>query len=185
VENFSDEQLVKNYLKGNDEALEFLVQKYLKPMYNFVFKYMHTAEAAEDVTQEAFLKIWKNIRKFNGKYKFKTWAFTVAKNTALDHLKKKGFVALAADNNEENPIEKILVGYEPLPEEAMAKIEDAQMVNRAVQRLPEKYGRVLSLYYKNQLNFREISEALNESIHTIKTRHLRALIYLKKELRQK
>ena len=185
MKNLADEQLVKNYLKGDPAALEFLVQKYLKPMYNFVFKYMHTPEAAEDVTQEAFLKIWKNIGKFNSKYKFKTWAFTVAKNTALDHLKKKGFVALSSENSEGTPIEKILASYEPLPEEAMEKLEDAQMVGRAVQRLPEKYSRVLSLYYQNQLNFREISQILKASIHTIKTHHRRALIYLKKELRDK
>ncbi len=184
MENLSDEKLVKNYLKGDKQAMEFLVQKYLKPMYNFVFKYMHTTEAAEDVTQEAFLKIWKNIKKFNGKYKFKTWAFTVAKNTALDHLKKKGFVALSQEDPAEGGLENILASYEPLPEEAMAKIQDAQMVGRAVNSLPQKYSRVLALYYQNQLNFREISEILKESIHTIKTRHRRALIYLKKTIQR-
>jgi len=175
MQNQTDEQLVKDYLNGNQLALEQLIQRHLSGIYNFVFKYVHTIAESEDVTQEAFIKIWKNLNKFNRQYKFKTWAYTIAKNTALDHLKQKGVVPLSEIMDE-------LVSPLPLPEKIMGQIQDVQMINHAVGRLPLKYREVVNLYYRDELNFREIAELLKESINTVKTRHRRALMHLKQML---
>jgi len=187
MDSYTDEQLVKIYLKnGGEQALEILIKRYLNPLYNFAFKYTHSQAAAEDVAQEAMVKIWRNIKKFNHKYKFKTWAYTVTKNTALDYLKKKN-LSPVADNqtSEDNSLMDNLISREILPQEAMEQIDDINMVSLGIAKLPNKYQQVLSLYYNNQLNFREIAELLKESIDTIKTRHRRAVIYLKKELLDK
>lgn len=182
MENFSDEQLVKSYLAGNDAAMDILVLRHMAGIYNFVFKYVHDRSTAEDVTQDAFLKIWKNIKKFKSQYKFKTWAYTIAKNTALDQLKRKGFVAIANEQGEPEDLalSKALVSEDPLPEELMMKLDDAALVSRSLAKLPGKYREILDLYYLKQLNFREISELLRQSINTIKTRHRRAVMQLKK-----
>ena len=186
MENWTDEQLVKSYLKGQEACLEMLLQRHMPGLFNFVFKYTHNQSEAEDVTQEAFVKIWKNLKKFNPKYKFKTWAYTIAKNTALDSLKKKGFTALTNDDKTEDvALSKALVSPDPLPEQLMMSIDDAGMVNRAMQKLPPKYRQVIDLYYHGQFNFREIAGMLKESINTIKTRHRRAVIHLKKEISEK
>lgn len=187
MDNLSDEQLVKRYLKGDPSALEILVRRYLKPLYNFVFKYMHTAAETEDVTQDAFLKIWKNLKTFNKKFKFKTWAYTIAKNTALDALKKKGLVPFSEMNDPDsrNDFAETLVDYRPLPEQALQQMENVELVSRAVAQLPEKYQNIVSLYYHQGLNFREIAESLRLSINTVKTRHRRALVYLKRDLVEK
>lgn len=186
MKNLSDEQLVSAYLKGDEQALENLIARYLSPLYNFAFKYVHSQAAAEDVVQDSILKIWRNLKKFNGKYKFKTWAYTITKNTALDFLKKKGLVPLTeAEDLEQNSFVSALASPAPLPEELMHKVDDAEMVNLAVGKLPSKYRQVLDLYYQHDLNFRQISELLKESIDTIKTRHRRAVIYLKKNLLDK
>jgi len=177
--NITDEQLVANYIKGDESALEELIARHLNPMYNFVFKYVHIEAVAEDVTQEAFVKIWKNIRKFDQKKKFKTWAYTIAKNTALDHLRQKGMIAFSELENTE------FASRNPLPEESMDKLADMQVMGHAVSKLPTKYRQVVNLYYNDELNFREIAELLSESINTIKTRHRRALIYLKQRLSDK
>jgi len=185
LNNLNDEQLISKYLSGDQSAFEFLIQRYLNQIYNFVFKYVHTAAEAEDVTQEAFLKIWKNLKRFDLQRKFKTWAFTIAKNTALDHLKKKGLVAfseLSFEDGAENSFEASLVSSAPLPENAFEKIEQIAMVGHAVAKLTPTQKEVLDLYYKKGLNFREISEFLKQSINTVKTRHRRALIFLKKHL---
>ncbi len=85
----TDEQLIKNYLIGDNKALELLIKRYLTPIYNFVLRYVKNTSEAEDVTQEVFVKVWKNLKKFNDNYKFKSWLYTIAKNTSLDYLKKK------------------------------------------------------------------------------------------------
>jgi RNA polymerase sigma-70 factor (ECF subfamily) len=74
------------------------------------------------------------------------------------------------------------VSYETLPDEALAKIQDINMIGRAVDKLPDIYRQVISLYYHNQLNFREIAGLLGQSINTIKTRHHRARALLKRNL---
>ncbi len=183
MQNQTDEQLVKAYLKGNEQALELLVERYLSPLYNFAFKYVHTPAAAEDVVQEALVKIWKNINKFNKKFKFKTWAYTITKNTALDHLKKKGMVAVPEGTDEQHSqLLEALVSHDPLPQQAMEAIDNAVMVKTAVAKLPGKYRQIISLYYDQGFNFREIAQNLKESINTIKTRHRRAVLYLKKQI---
>ncbi len=85
----SDENLVTDYLKGDKKALEILIGRYLKPIYNFLYRYTGDVAEAEDITQEAFVRAWKNIRKFDRNKKFKTWIFGIAKNAAIDFLRKK------------------------------------------------------------------------------------------------
>jgi len=89
MENYRDEQLIANYLKGDEELLEVLVRRYFKLIYNFVYQYTGSLEDSEDITQEVFVKVWRNFRKFNQKKSFKTWIFSIAKNTAIDFLRKK------------------------------------------------------------------------------------------------
>ncbi len=160
----SDEQLIKQYLAGDSASLEVLIGKYLNSVYNFIFKYLANQEEAEDAAQETFVKIWKNAKKFDPEYKFRTWAFTIAKNTALDHIKKKGLVPFAVmeenDDESETNFKNSLVSYEPLPEEALSRLEDMAMVGRAVGGLSQKYQQILWMYYHQELNFREIAETL-------------------------
>ena len=87
--NRSDEQLVWDYLKSDEKSLELLIRRYLKPIYSFVYRYVGKAHDADDVTQDVFVKVWRNLKKFDREKSFKTWIFAIAKNTAFDHLKKK------------------------------------------------------------------------------------------------
>ena len=89
MQNYSDEQLVARYLRGDEKSLEFLIQQYLKPIYSFVYKYVGNPQEAEDITQEVFVRMWKYIKKFDQRKKFKTWIFSIAKNAAIDFLRKK------------------------------------------------------------------------------------------------
>ncbi|MCX6813734.1 MAG: sigma-70 family RNA polymerase sigma factor [Candidatus Azambacteria bacterium] len=89
MKNFTDEQLVKNYFKGDEKSLEELIRRYLPLIYNFSRRYAGDPDNAADITQEVFVKVWKNLKKFNTSKNFRVWLFTIAKNTALDWLKKK------------------------------------------------------------------------------------------------
>ncbi|MFA6919366.1 MAG: sigma-70 family RNA polymerase sigma factor, partial [Patescibacteria group bacterium] len=95
MSEYLDEQLVQQYLSGDEKSLEVLIQKYLKPIYNFVYRYVGDMANAEDLTQEVFVKVWKNIKKFDRKKSFKTWIFCIAKNTAFDYLRKKKSIPLS------------------------------------------------------------------------------------------
>ena len=85
----TDIELLEAYLDGDEQAFKILINRYTPLLYNFVAR-LAGRESAPDIVQEIFIKVWKNIRKFDiEKASFKTWVFTIAKNTATDFLRKK------------------------------------------------------------------------------------------------
>lgn len=92
--NATDEQLIKQYLKGDENSLEILIKRYLKPIYSFVYRNIGNSEKAQDITQEVFIKAWKNLALFRTSKAssgagFKSWLFTIAQNSCIDYLKQK------------------------------------------------------------------------------------------------
>jgi len=194
MSDLNDGQLVLGYLKGDDESLVVLIKRYLKPIYNFICRYVRNGAEAEDIAQEVFLRVWKNIKKFDREKKFKTWIFSIAKNAALDFIKKKkampfsdfsskgGSAFGGTDEEGENIIENSIADTELLPSEVLERADIARILNEALEKLSPKYRAVLFLYYNENFNFREIAEILGEPIDTVKSRQRRALIMLKKLL---
>lgn len=182
--NKSDQELISICLNGDSESLEILIRSYLKPIYSFVYRYVGNSQDAEDITQEVFVKVWRNLKKFDQNKSFKTWVFAIAKNTAIDFLKKKKTIPFSEFENEEggNLITDTLADPSPLPQELLEKASMAQMLNLAMEKLSPKYRMVLFLRYNDHFNFREIAESLGEPLNTIKSRHRRALVILKKLL---
>ncbi|MFH1423500.1 MAG: sigma-70 family RNA polymerase sigma factor [Candidatus Nealsonbacteria bacterium] len=172
----SDQQLITNYFAGDDEALEVLIKRYLKPIFGFTYRYVGNYQEAEDITQEVFIKVWRNLKKFDRNRSFKTWIFAIAKNTAFDHLKKKKAIPFSNFENEkgENSLINKLADFIIPPKEPL--------LGMAVEKLPSKYRTTLSLHYNDQFTFREIAETIGESINTVKSRHRRGISLLKKLL---
>lgn len=181
MQNCTDQQLVKNYLKGDEKALDLLVKRYLKPIYRFVYKYSQTSQNAEDIAQETFLKVWKNIKKYDNKKSFKAWVYTIAKNTALDYLKKKNPVLFSQFEKQDgkNTFVENIKDLTDLPDTIAEKNSIKDMLGSALKNLSKNYQSVLTLYYTENMNFREIAEVLGESINTIKSRHRRGLVLLR------
>jgi len=175
----SDSQLVVDYLKGDEKSLEVLIKRYLKPIFSFVFRFTGNIHDAEDITQEVFVKVWWNLKKFDRQKSFKTWVFSIAKNTAIDFLKKRRTQVFS-----ETEIETV-VDPTPLPQELLEKAEAGELLKSALNKLELKYRMVLLLYYNDHFNFREIAEILDEPLNTIKSRHRRALLMLRKLLEKK
>ena len=182
--NNNDEILTRKYLQGDEKSLEVLILTYLKPIYSFVYRYVGNGQDAEDITQEVFVKFWRNLKKFDQEKSFKTWIFSIAKNASLDYLKKKKAVPFSEFDTEEggNRLTDTLADPSPLPLELLEKAGMAKLLNAAMEKLSPQYRMVLFLRYNDHFNFREIAESMGEPLHTVKSRHRRALIKLKKLL---
>lgn len=184
MENYSDKQLITDYLKGDEKALEVLIKRYLKPIYSFTFRFIGNSHEAEDITQEVFVKVWRNLKKFDSQKSFKTWIFSIAKNLSIDWLRKKKALPFSNFENEEgkNTFVEKFTDSTSLPDKIFERAGIAQMLNTAIGQLSLKYRMILFLRYNDHFSFREIAEVSGESINTIKSRHRRALIQLKKLL---
>lgn len=199
----SDLKLIAKYFAGDEKSLEILILRYLKPIYSFVYRYIGNASDAEDITQEVFVKVWRNLRKFNPKKSrfislrekqeksFKTWIFSIAKNTSIDFFRKfqsasggKKSIPFSSFENEkgENMFIETLADPAPLPEELLEQVDIKKMLDAAMKKLSPPHRLVLFLRYNDHFTFREIAETLGEPLHTVKSRHYRALIKLKKLL---
>ncbi len=178
-----DQQLVADYFEGDEKSLEILFGRHLKAIYGFVYRrYAGNSQDAEDITQESFVKAWRNLKKFDQSKSFKAWIFAIAKNTALDFLKKKKAVLFSEFENQEGKnvlMETLAAPFSSL-QEILEKSATVEMSNSAMDLLSPSHRLVLSLYYGQQFNFREIAERLGEPLNTVKSRHRRALASLKK-----
>lgn len=181
----TDALLIAAFIKGDGESFAALVDRHTAIVYKFTYRYVGDADAANDVTQEVFIKVWKHIKKFDPNKNFKTWLLTIAKNTALDFIKKKKPVLFSKIEEGETDLDAFLAPYVEavdLPDELLQKKQIKADLDHMLQKLSPSYRSVLLLRYVEHLKFREIADTLQEPIDTIKSKHRRALIQLRNML---
>ncbi|MFH1255342.1 MAG: RNA polymerase sigma factor [bacterium] len=174
MERLTDEQLIKAYIKGDRKALDFLIKRYLTPIFNYALSFAKDRAASEDLTQEIFVKVWKKIKSFNNKYKFKNWIYAIAKNTCLDYLKKNKTINFSELNlTDDNLL------FENLIAQAGTPIAEEGDLYSAIGKLPEKHKKIVNLHYYEGFKFREIAKILKQPLNTVKSANRRALAKLK------
>ena len=178
----SDAELIAAHIAGDEAAFGTLVERHLKAVYSFVVRFVGSEHDAEDITQETFLKAWKSASNYRAEASaFKTWVLRIARNTAIDHLRKKKHIPLSAFENSEghNVLAETVSDERELPDETMARMQDVQALTAALEHLHPNAREVLLLHYTNGLTFLEIGEMLGEKQNTIKSRHHRAVLQLR------
>jgi RNA polymerase sigma-70 factor (ECF subfamily) len=180
-EKISDEKLVEEYLLGNKIAFEELLERYLKQIYGFLFRLVGNQAVAEDLSQDTFLKAWKNLKRFDQERKFGTWLFAIAKNTAFDWFKKKREIPFSTFTDEEGESRLNNITDENiLPDEILERKNIAEELEKMLEKIPLHYRAILLLHYKEDFSLHEIEEILDEPYNTIKSRYRRALLELRK-----
>lgn len=174
----SDADLVERHLAGDGRALNDLLGRYVSPLYRFVLRLCGDTSQAEDIVQETCLKAWRKLSSFQTNRSFKTWIFTIARNTTFDYLKKKKaipFSTLDEQSSIDEVFEDQIEDDRPLPPELLEHQDRAQLLNEAVKQLPEKSRTILQLHEGEDMTFQEIAETLSEPLNTVKSRYRRAL----------
>lgn len=156
------------------EFNDALVSEYLPHVYGFVRKYIGNAELAEDVTQEAFVKAWKNFKKFDQTKSFRSWIFTIAKNTAIDEIKKKRDLSL----DENVQIADTSISFA----DRLMQKQSAHELSVALAQIPSNYSTVIAMHVTDGRTFREIASSFRQPLNTIKSQYRRGLAGLKKLL---
>jgi RNA polymerase sigma-70 factor (ECF subfamily) len=179
----TDRELVEAFLAGNEDSFAVLVERHLSMTYKFTYRYLNNADDTNDVVQEVFIKAWKYIKRFDVNRNFKTWLLTIAKNTALDFIKKKKPLLFSKIEEGDGDLDAFLAPYlesVDLPDTILDKKDTKKKLEGVLGGLAPSYRTVLTLRYTEHLKFREIAEMLQEPIDTIKSKHRRGLILLRK-----
>ena len=186
IARLKDEELVFHYIENEDQsAFSELVNRYLKPAYNFSLRLCGNPKDAEEISQESFVKLWKNLGKFRQGEKFKTWFYTIIRNTTIDWMRKKKSILFSEFDNEEgnNYLEDTLIDTEKTAHELFEISEYKTTVEKLLGELTVQYREVLLLRYHEGLDFDEIGKTLKKSINTVKSQHRRALIVLREKMK--
>lgn len=178
----TDEELVALHNEGERSAFPELIKRYLTPIYNFTLRGGCDADSAEDVSQEIFVKVWKNLEHYDeSAASFKTWLFRIARNAIVDYLRKRKHIALSSFDTDEgdNPVADTLEDTAPLQDEIFARVEDKKMIEEALLKLSFADREVIVLHEYEEMTFEEIGHVLHEPLNTAKSRHRRALVKLR------
>ena len=189
--NDPDFQLVIEAKKGSDEAFNQLVKKYSNNVFNLCIKILNDYGEAEDLSQEIFLKVYKNLKKFKGKSKFSTWLYQITYNTSLNKLsylkKRKHYTKQSIDSfqysKENDETETLLIPDDEtdIEKTALGK-ETYKIIMNEINNLPDEFKFAIIFRDIDQLSYQEISKLLKIPEGTVKSRIHRGREILKEKL---
>lgn len=180
----SDEELAELCRARDEEAFAILMRRYLNQIYSFSYQYGRSPEDTEDIVQDTFYKTWKYIDRYTAGKQFRPWLYTIARNTALDFLKKKKSAPFSELDDNENDLQfaDTLEDESPLQHEVFETAINVNKLQFAMQDLHPDHKAVIMLHYKDDMTFEEIADIVGKPMNTIKSWHRRALLKLRDRL---
>lgn len=178
--------MIAAILGGQTQLFHELIRPHERAVYRMALSYMKNEADAEDVAQEAFLKAFRNLSSFRAEAKFSTWLISITLNEARNRLRRNATAptdSIDATEEEGGHVSPALLrDWREVPSEALERAEVKQMLQRAVESLPEIYRCVFVLRDVEELSVNETAEALSISVPSVKVRLHRARLMLQKQL---
>ena len=181
---FSDEELILRFQKGDEQSYIELVNRYRDRLINFIYRFVNDTESAEDIVQDALLKVYTHKHYYKNIAKFSTWLYTIAGNLAKTELRKKKtrkVTNLSQMGPEDKDFE--LTSNEPETYKATENEYLEKRIKIAINKLPLHFKTVTILREIQELSYEEISKIVDVPLGTVKSRINRARLQLQKELK--
>ena len=181
----SDSELIERCKNGDMSAFDQIVQRYEVPLLNFIIRYIGDPESAEDLTQETFIRIYKNVKRYRkDKAEFRTWMYRIAANLCKNELRNRGrrsrimVNSVSADDDSGDAIENA-VDTTAGPDRQLEEKERQELLSQAISSLPDKLRTALILRDVQGMSYEEVSEIVGKPLGTVKSRINRARLMLK------
>lgn len=176
-----DAALVKDYINGNERALEMLIKRHKLRIYNFIYSKVFDRDTAEDIFQETFIKVIKTLKRgmYNEEGKFLPWVMRIAHNLVIDFFRKNNRIP-TFDNSEEFDIFQLISDGNPTAEKTMIEEQVVEDLQNLIHQLPDDQKDVLTMRLYKDMSFKEIAESTEVSINTALGRMRYAIINLRK-----
>ena len=188
-EERSDAEIMLQVKAGDDSAFAYLVQKYRRPMVNFMYRMAHNAAGAEDLAQEVFLRVYRSRETYEASAKFTTWLYRIATNLAVNHARdtrhERAENQVSLDEPDEESGRTLdLPDRSPSAEENLVQRERLAAIRQRVQALPERQRIAVLMHKYQQMDYRQIAEVLKLSESATKSLLFRAYETLREQLKE-
>ena len=166
-----DEEIAVRVQSGDTDAYGILIERYEKKLLRYGTKFLSRTEDMEDVVQDVFLSVYQNIQSFDPSQKFSSWIYRIAHNSFVNSLKKTGYLPRTFFD-----FDTLFAhtAYDDPSHEERERAELKQLVERGLAELNPKYREILTLFYFEELGYREIADVLAVPIGTVSVRVKRA-----------
>lgn len=178
----NDQLIIDKVLNGNTNAFSELVNSYKDLVFSLAIKMTKNREEAEEISQDTFIKAFKNLAKFKGDSKFSTWLYKIAYHACLDRFKKN--VNLYKTDSIDSLVSFNISSTEDTMQ-SIERSERAEMMNFCMNELPEEERSILWFFYYKELSLKEIIEITAFSEANIKVKLHRARKHLLKIVQQR
>jgi len=168
----TEQQWIAEAKAGDKDAFAKLVEKYKKPVYSVCYRMLGTPTAAEDAAQEAFIRAYMAIDRYDPSRSFATWVLSIASNYSIDQLRKKKVIILSMDNEKHAWLAPPDPG--PSPEKAALEKEKLGQIQSLLTSLNEVDRAAVILQYWHDYSYEQIAETLDLSSSAVKSRLFRA-----------
>ncbi len=182
----ADSDLVARSIAGREERFEELVRRYQRPIASYVYRMVGDYEAALDLTQDIFIKIYGSLARYRSEYKFSTWIYKIAYNAAVDYLRRHSTREQSLVSEVEGEQKVIPVVSSKLsPEQEYAGKERRLEIESVVSQLPSAYKELIVLRHAQDLSYDEIAEVTGLPLGTVKNRLFRAREMMRQQFVEK
>jgi RNA polymerase sigma-70 factor (ECF subfamily) len=171
----ADCELVTRAVAGREDSFEELVRRYQRPIAAYVYRMVGDYDAALDLTQEVFIKVYNSLGRYRSEFKFSTWIYKIAHNSAVDHLRRhstreQSLMKEFDGEQRELPIES----RRPSPQQESERAERRAEIEQVVRALPTAYRELVLLRHSHDLSYDEIALVTGLPLGTVKNRLFRA-----------
>ncbi|MBW4439479.1 MAG: sigma-70 family RNA polymerase sigma factor [Pleurocapsa minor GSE-CHR-MK-17-07R] len=166
---------VEQALNGDQDAFAELLYTYQDAVYNLCYRMLYDRAEAEDATQEAFLRAYLNLSRYDTARSFKTWVLTIASNYCIDRIRRRRMHTLSIDADEDDGAPALQIADDrPEPEAVVARGEQSRALQKLLATLPPEYRAAVVLRYWYDYSYVEIAGILDTTESAIKSRLFRA-----------
>src|ERR1700730_18288763 len=186
VNALADYELVTTAIAGREAGFEELVRRYQRPIAAYVYRMVGDYDAALDLTQEVFIKVYNSLARYRAEFKFSTWIYKIAHNAAIDHLRRHAVREQALTIGIDGERREISIESRRLtPEQESERKERRYEIESVVQLLPAAYRELIVLRHSQDLSYDEIAEVTGLPLGTVKNRLFRAREAMRDHLLQR
>jgi RNA polymerase sigma-70 factor, ECF subfamily len=180
----SDRQDIARALRQRDvDFLRGLVGQYQYRLVRYFIYLLGRRDAVDDLVQETWLRVLERGRSYDGQSRFEPWLFTIARNLAIDHVRKRRVLSLDSNDSPEQDLESLNpVSNAPSPFEHAARTEDAQRLAHSLEMLEPIYREALVLRFQEDLSLQEMADVTGASVSTVSSRIYRGLAALREQM---